>query len=906
MSIIKYKIPKSVVTNIDTADAGIQVAAELMNMKSERGYLEGKVAEWDSTGGFPNPSGYELETGIYAYISTDQYSIDIKAIKVYKVLVLVYVIQQASRYKRKVYYQEDGGIWVDVETRCTDWAQEFTPTTEDKFTEAYLTSEIDGKTLLMNEDGVVKIYMPHDSFWLGRLKRSIDVNDDTERLEIPEEYYFEKLVEDVDLKTGMVGNMTYEDYNLARTTARLGILAGFETNPDDAVGSGPVVTFTQIAAGKPLFYESDQDKWFLTISYTLKDADNIPIPCPLEATRYGGGSKWWGFRPEYTGNIDEPGTTTGDLFFPLEIKNYLTPGDGWDAITTERKVRPITTAKVHNQDGLCTWLNAWEEEEFVLEMASTEIAAQTWYYTGNAVADAEIGWSAQQIAFVITCMLDYKTEIMLQHHAYTPAANRANTDYSVGITLNLPDNINKRITNIKVYAKELFAGINNLDYEEVKSFDLQAPEESTTPVYKKFSVWSASLTGRTLYNATNFLLENKRLENYRIINKIEDRAIARGFAICISNEYRVTPFHCGIGNGQIMTDLFYLSTAILTAFEGTIVALESTESKLFAITERSTYLVHVTDINGYPAFSVLEQLEYGIRFRHDAIKVQGGVVLYTLDGIFLINGQQSQLVSSDINDVLEDDYATRDDGQPSIFYNSYQHQLYYIPQYYKPIDYIFNRVREYGFLYNFKRGGWETVNLDAVDMYGDISVTSPSFITWQETSERYFYNMRGLLETWDGFTAILKVGGVTVETLTSTGTSVLPAVGIKSHTIDLTELSIQKRLTDIWIDYEINDANTEIQLVVVGQGTAFRDLDGLTYEEGELEKIYYTNKDVTKDNDFPIVYAKRIKLRLPVPVDKMKKYTTIRFALSSNKSQIKIYGLELHFDPEKTDNISYE
>ena len=912
MSILKYKIPKSVVTNIDSSDANLEVAAELMNMKAQQGYLEGKTVSWGNEESMPDLPGWSIETGIYAYISTDQYSVDVKAIKTYRVRLLVYLLDGTpnNAFTRKVMYKEEGDqVWLDVASLCTDWGQ---GSTETQFTTAYMGTDVEGKTLLINEDGVVKIYMPHDTFWFGRLKRSIDISKDKGKLDIAEGYYLERLVEPINL----LQQPSIEN-NLLAGNERLGINFQVKQSSDVTPDIGAPCTFTLEGSSKPAW--EDLESYFLTTSYSAVDdttGDDI-LNDMVGAGIYGGGTPIWGFIQQY----DDSGVYQNKLIAPISITKRFSPTGGWGGISTE--VDTDTVYGMYHQKGridpdghpdpdyeMPLKLANYTPDTKVLLIDDTALPGTGWQSLIAGELDDGGGWGGettqvQALDVLYTLMLDYKTEIIVAYSRFEPLVDRDNPAYSLAVTITLPENINKRVTNLKVYVKEVIWSNENLDYEEVKNFDLQS---SKTPFYYTFNVYSVDLSGRSLFNATNFFFEDDKPEKYRIINKVEDRAISRGYSICTSNEYRITPFHCAIGNGQIMTDLFYLTTAILTSLEGTIIALESTEGKLFAITEKSTYLIHVGQLAGYPTFDILEQLEYGIKFRHDAIKVQGGILLFTIDGIFLTNGQQSQLISRDINNILEYDYYDRDKDKPSIFYNSYEHQLLYVPQKVKPIDYDEIIVQEYGFIYSFRRQGWETTNPDAEYLYGSLSPESIFFLLWVGEAKNYFKNMKAVVEDWDGLTAIIKSDGIVKGYLTAPATveSNIPAVGIKSHLIDLSELSMQKRLNDIWIDYEVFNEDAELQLVVVGQGTAYRDLEGLSYAEGDLEKIYFTNMDVDKDNELPVLTGKRMKLRLPVPIDKRKKYTTLRFVFSSDKPEVRLYGIEFEFEAGKEDNINYE
>jgi len=194
---IKIKDFNGIFTNNDENDNRLELCTDSENFFHKRGFLEIDPRNLAEDTNLPDPNtllpGYTSwiwETGIYTTLSSDILTTaDTPVPSKHNVLVLIAKHTEGNTYHRLVYLYDitDSEGWYELSNKgnYTQIAGDPVIDIENHntvdFRGSAFSTAIDGDTHFQVEDGRLKIYMPHDTFWLGKIDRKIWVTDTNRR-----------------------------------------------------------------------------------------------------------------------------------------------------------------------------------------------------------------------------------------------------------------------------------------------------------------------------------------------------------------------------------------------------------------------------------------------------------------------------------------------------------------------------------------------------------------------------------------------------------------------------------------------------------------------------------------------------------------------------------------------------
>src|SRR5574343_491935 len=204
---IKIKNWKGIYTNIDENDNSFEYAKASVNFKHSRGVLtfedrnlsEYELPEIDSSLSSYN---WEWETGIYCTLLNDPFK-ELPTAKKYNCLVVIAKAEDSGTYHRLIYLKNltDDSIWYELSKQGNaDGLDIFIPNHNGSgsFEGSYFSTTIDGEAFFRVEDGKLKIFLPHDAFWVGRLERQLHYKASPLGYLDPNQWYIDRLVEPFD------------------------------------------------------------------------------------------------------------------------------------------------------------------------------------------------------------------------------------------------------------------------------------------------------------------------------------------------------------------------------------------------------------------------------------------------------------------------------------------------------------------------------------------------------------------------------------------------------------------------------------------------------------------------------------------------------------------------------------
>lgn len=721
---IKIKDFKGIYTNTDENDNRLEYVQDSENFYHRRGFLEIEPRRLSEYSNLPDPNAdfpsytWTFETAIYTTLSSDILTTQ-ESSTPYKfdVIVLIAKATEGPIYHRLVYiYNLTESIgWYELSRSGNYYNLGGEPAIDllnhdgSTFDNSFLSTTIDGKVHFQVEDGRLKLYFPHDTFWLGKINRKIWVEDSKQRVNnaTPSGYpyfdyedvdgkgywYIDRIVDhwdhtkqyvqseddiNIDQSLATIGNpyMCSEDDTAGDTTKRrMGIIYNISYNEDA----------THITGGRDVNIGATHDYkirneaklgnlWAIRVSVYDKDTGvivrnpNLPYPAYPEIFLWAiDADRTTAVSPSADGlgawDITESDYPNIYIHFTEEQAGFFTLSSGaaWSTLSSYQ-------AYTNNGQGWFTTFTSGVKHSFpsIFSISLEDFYDNTIQYGGDLEV-GDIGWQTGENKFSIiaTALLDEREEIPLSAKTFNITVSNK---YVIKISnIELPWNISKRITRLRFYH-----GLKDgADLEMVKEFNLLRSEDSV----EDFEFSAQDYTGDTLAGNTGFLWDYyDHPGDLQIVNGFQDFVTESGISIGIASKDKVAIYYSTFGGGNLMPDLVYHGNRLPLTGVSELTAVANADGRLMAFTPNTSYVIKAQEIAGVVAFSIEDTVEVGVKDKFDVANIQGGVLVHTQHGIYVTNGYETQLISEPIDDIIRANYST---GR--IYYNRYKHEVYYKP-----------------------------------------------------------------------------------------------------------------------------------------------------------------------------------------------------------------------------------
>lgn len=757
---IKIRDFKGIFTNIDQNDQRFELVRDSVNFKHKRGFLEFDPRYLSTRDSLPDPNldfnsyTWIWETGIYTTLASDVLTNDDVPIPAkHDVLVLIAVAEDSGTYHRLIYLYDETNSegWYEMSNKGGYTAIGGIPIIDivnheggNDFSNSFFSTTIDGATHFQVEDGRLKIYMPHDTFWLGKIQRKIYLRDESHRWPQTDPgggadtypfidmttadgagyWYVDRVLEkwkhgeqylNFDWSTLFVSKpqvpfivaqapLTYGALKCAHpysttssgtgtTSRRTGITIDLELDDDPTT----IIDRLPVVMGDPHDdkIRAEQPQGGLRcLRHTIKDREtlvnvnnpNLPIP-------ENPGIWLWILDKDRSiasgiqgGDFDDwdiGAISLNDLYVYFNEEQALT----WvlqsgDAWSTLGSYQAKSTGNA--------WFNGTQVsiDDFHMEFSISiyDLLNNNIEYGGSGT-NATLGWTTADTEFsiVVTAVLDEREEIPMLANNYVVSPS---DKYSIRVKeIVVPYDINKRLTRIRFY-HQLKDGA---DYDMVKEFNLLTAENA----FESFMFTTNEYSGTSLASNIGFLWDYwEAPHDLRYINGYKDFVTESGVSIGISSRDEVAIYYSTFGGGNLMPDLVYDDNRLPITGVSSLTAVANADGRLIAFTPHTSYAIKAEEVSGVLGFIIEDTIELGVKDKFDVANAQGGVIVHTVHGIYLTNGFETTLMSEAIDNVVKDNYST---GR--IYYNRYLHEIYYKPT-------------EAEDLYRFraKDGVWERTN----------------------------------------------------------------------------------------------------------------------------------------------------------------------------------------------------
>lgn len=228
-----------------------------VNLKSHLTYIEVDPKRLEQAS-IPNPNtefgiyGYNFswETGIYGVLSNDKFretSNIPSTTNKHNVLILIAKAYKDGKYHRLIYLKSftnnPSGYWSELSLYGLGGAinivnHEPAALGQDRFPNSFFSTEKDGQAFIKIDRGIAKIYLPHNTFWVGRLNRRVKyynngmVGDSGLKLTDVDQWYIDQLVEAYDPSNVDVIPTLLSNYYKCAPNRRLGWTGSIEISED--------------------------------------------------------------------------------------------------------------------------------------------------------------------------------------------------------------------------------------------------------------------------------------------------------------------------------------------------------------------------------------------------------------------------------------------------------------------------------------------------------------------------------------------------------------------------------------------------------------------------------------------------------------------------------------------------
>lgn len=634
----KVKLDKfnGIYTNIDENDLTLDKFQDSVNISHEDGYIifnDYKVA----TSTLPTlPVDFIWETGIYATLTEDPFDISNTG-TTYNVLVLV-AKKDGATIERRVYLQ-DNVTWYELSSEGETSGSIIT------MSRSFLNTTTEGNAFLKLDSGYLKLYLPHDSFWIGRLKREIwypDSISSTTRTTFSGSWYIDRLIDKFDsdnllIKVNDVDQASVPSSGVTTLECaddrRLGIKFNIDYKDDDpdAYINYDLITWT-FGSFKSGTLPGGNDGWEVTAT----DSEGNIIPSPYISFFSGADRSKWYFIT-FDGDVAD-----ATLFITTQYH---------DVTTTSPDPDPMTR---HDS----AWYTV-DKDDF--------LGSNFYYAPGNLVSDSGFAVTKTKYSLIVTAVLDERDEIPIHYGKEVATFTGSPTKYAIQILdLKIPTDINKRVTRFKFYIK--FIDIDS-DYELYKEVDLLEGEES--PLIP-FYMYETLRTGILLSQNIAFLFDEDKPGKYNIISGFRNIIMVNGITLGLATNINSYVYHSIVGNGVLQNNILLTENKLLIPQTSNIVAVVDINNNVGIITDQKIFMCTIGESVGQLVFEVQDSIEHGIGDPLDVIETQNTVIINTRNGIYKTNGYEVKLLSQPINDIVKTSYENY-----NLIYNPHKHLLYY-------------------------------------------------------------------------------------------------------------------------------------------------------------------------------------------------------------------------------------
>ena len=713
---LKIKEWKGLYSNIDENDQSLELAKVSINWKHSRGFLEFEkrnLTEYTLPEIDTSLLGYnwEWETGVYLTLTNDPFAENIVGAK-YDTLILIAKVEDGGTYHRLIYLKDltSDSQWYELSKNGNIGNIDIlNHDGAGGFEGSFFSTTIDGEAFIGTESGRAKIYLPHDSFWIGRLSRKLYLKGTDTVVEIADQWYIDRIVEPFDndnltitdydptppgTYTVMTGNPRYGTglgYRWFTTTGpnrRNGIKFTVDilSDPQDIIETR-AITLIDNGTTQDVSVFNNSNVYYVTKSYSfIVDGDSLTNPF-----------KFPGDIPS-TQKFYFPFTYPGSLYIIVDKRyfNYFRPTDmSWDdkvAALGSSVAGYATSTRVLKSGG--GYISVAGDYMYITE-AAFEALSLEWTEAGKI---KHIGFDVGPTAWsiVATAVYDDREELIIDYQEGVIDLDPSVTKFAFDVNhIIIPYDFNKRTTRYRFYIKLYDAeGQIQLDFDMCQDFDLF---EDTNNMMTNFYISQSSTqegAGINLSANIGIAFDEKKPQTHIVVSGFRDFVTSQGISLGLKADDYINVYYSALGGGNLMPDLLY-SQALLPVYAETVVnALANINDKFGAFTNNTLYLIRAVEEVGLLVFTMTGVLEFGVKNRKDVVPIQGGVVVNTQHGIYTTTGFQSNLLSEPIDDVVRDYYSTS-----TIFYNKFKHELY-----------LRRTNSDNLYRFRFKDSVWEVIN----------------------------------------------------------------------------------------------------------------------------------------------------------------------------------------------------
>lgn len=702
MAKIKIHDFTGIITNVDQSKRSLSDLRWVQNAKVMNGYIEadlyGLQALAKDSKYITDPynylpelnEGYQFETGAFVKLSNDPLSRN-QNIFVHTYLVLIAKGKLDDQFIRQVWIIKWGDD--DAQWRCLDKGASPELTYIDS---TFLITNLPGEAFILQGSGVAKIYMPHDSFWLGYIDRNLKVSSNiTDTLIYTNRFsplvstlYFDRLVEQ---PTFISSNTEVDGDNniLCAIERRIGLDVDIETIDDDSE-----VIVESNNNFKFIFRREenwDEDRGtgstktvrIYNAIYQGGEKDGESILCPFLSSYPGGSSYEWVFY-KYGGVSGNDGT----WLIPTDLIKAVEQSGG-DIPYKDIKHNPYIS---NNGQQLNTpYINFYR-------MTKSQIEDTNYVYILEKGNTEEGGFPSgtKETNIVVTVKYDNVSELIVSHQVISYEGEKAK--YGIYGSIKLPLDFNRRLTKIRFYIKNQ----DLLDYTLVKEIDLLSEDEQ---LYSRFLILNSDVEGSgvTLSSQIAFAFDEKYKEYYKLLTGLTSVATSKDVSLATKyGDYNNVYFNV-LGGGNLQTDIFYIGNILRLTPRGNLVCVVALENNFLVVDTFSSQLIRPDIIETSLIFSPQATIEFGLLHRGQIAEVQGGIVILTEAGVFVTNGYDKKWLSEEINNIIKERY----NGNSRIEYNPLLKEIYF---------YNVNENLSIGgsngyYRYTFERDKWEFITI---------------------------------------------------------------------------------------------------------------------------------------------------------------------------------------------------
>lgn len=664
---------RSLYTNIDPDQASQETLSAMLNFRLREGYVEVEPRHLSALTDLPTlDAGYAFETGIYCTLTNDALNNTLNSTATkYDVFVLVALKYSTGTFYRKIYLQDvtdplSPGAWEEMSKEGAVALSNI------NISESFYTTTIDGRTFFKVQNGRLKVYMPHDCFWIGILNRTLYLPTPTTLAYTAplalNQFYIDRLLEDwVGERKTLVGDIC-QDIN------RQGVRLTLETVTGDTtiIESRPITMsyYSLSLVDFPGGGTGYVHQFNVTIN---EDGSDVPLIVAYNDSDVDTENRHWAF--------SENGDNNGDTMYIPTV--WFSQIQRLDANLNE--IIPATYATFTTDP---TVNGGVAYGDFYYLTKADFLSYTDWHYIGNTtIADVGFEASVKEYSMVVTATLDERDEIIISQYD-------RNVDetgkWAIKISsVKIAEDLNYRTTKLKMYIKLK----DDLDYELVNVLDLLA-EDFSLPAFQYISDFQRE--GIFLTQNIGFAFDPEKSRAYKPILAFRDVATINNIGIGVANDDYTNVHYSVVGGGVIQTDLMLTQNIVPLPGVSIINALGELTTHFLAASDRQSFIVQPADVADVLAFTVQDTLEYGVQDKRDMIQAQGALFMNTSQGIISTNGLRTEIISLPINDIVKAAYNNLD---TNIYYNPTLHELYYIID--NGLNYIY-RLR-------FEIQGWDII-----------------------------------------------------------------------------------------------------------------------------------------------------------------------------------------------------